>query len=180
MRGRGRARALTVLLAIQALCAVFFVADVLADFRLGGWLPHTIFEAFVAGALGAGVLLCARELRLVVEDMRRAEAAVSAASGALGEVIAGRFAEWGLTGAESDVALFALKGFDTAEIAELRGAAPGTVRAQLARIYAKAGVASRAGLVALFIEDLLPGLPSPDAQASGAAISTSAPSRTAV
>jgi DNA-binding CsgD family transcriptional regulator len=177
---KGRARALTALLAIQALCAVFFVADVIADFRLGGWLPHTMFEAVVAFALGVGVVLCARELRHVLEDMRRAEAAVSAASGALGRVIADRFALWGLTAAEADVALFAIKGFDTAEIAELRGAASGTVRAQLARIYAKAGVANRAGLVALFVEDLLPGLPAPAAQASGAEITTSAPSRTAV
>lgn len=167
-RRSGRAGALAVLLAVQALCAVFFVADVTADFRLAGWIPHTVFEALVALALFAGVGLCALELRRVVEDMRRADAAVAAASGALAEVIGARFAEWGLTAAEADVALFALKGFETAEIAGLRGAAAGTVRAQLARVYAKAGVSNRAGLIALFLEDLLAGLPEP-APASGSA-----------
>ena len=53
------------------------------------------------------------------------------------------------------MALFALKGCDVAEIAELRGAATGTVRSQLSQIYAKAGVTSQAMLVSLFIEDLL-------------------------
>jgi hypothetical protein len=42
-----------------------------------------------------------------------------------------------------------------AEIAELRGAAQGTVRAQLTRIYAKAGVSGRAQFAAFFVEDLL-------------------------
>ena len=157
----GRARALAAVLTLQALCAVFFVADVIGDFRLAGWIPHTVFEALVAFALFAGVALCALELRHLLEDMRRADAAVSAASGALAEVIGARFASWRLTAAETDVALFALKGFDTSEIADLRGAAAGTVRAQLARVYAKAGVSNPAGLIALFLEDLLAGLPGP-------------------
>jgi DNA-binding CsgD family transcriptional regulator len=178
-RARGRAGALAALLAVQALCAVFFVADVFADFRLAGWIPHTVFEAVVAVALFVGVALCALELRRVVEEMRRADAAVSAASGALAEVIAKRFAGWGLTAAESDVALFALKGFNVAEIAGLRGAAAGTVRAQLARVYAKAGVTDRAGLIALFLEDLLTGLRLPDPTPAAPFDETSPPSRTA-
>ena len=44
---------------------------------------------------------------------------------------------------------------DVAEIAELRGAAQGTVRAQLTRIYSKAGVSGRAQFAAFFVEDLL-------------------------
>jgi DNA-binding NarL/FixJ family response regulator len=66
-----------------------------------------------------------------------------------------RFQEWGLTPGEGDVALFALKGCDVAQIAELREVATGTVRSQLSQIYSKAGVTSQAMLVSLFIEDLL-------------------------
>ena len=86
---------------------------------------------------------------------RRDEAAVAAAKGMLGELMQLRFAEWNLTPAEADVALFALKGCDVAEVAALRGAATGTVRAQLARIYVKAGVDSQTALVALFLEELI-------------------------
>jgi DNA-binding CsgD family transcriptional regulator len=133
------------------------------DFGGAGLTSHTVFEALVAFALFAGTALSARELRRVIEDMRRAEQAVSAASGALAEVIEAHFALWNLTAAEAEVALLALKGFDVAEIAGLRGVAQGTVRAQLARIYEKAGVTNRAGLLALFIEELL-GEPLPPAR----------------
>lgn len=37
------------------------------------------------------------------------------------ELLNDRFAQWGLTPAEADVALFAIKGLSTAEIAALRG-----------------------------------------------------------
>lgn len=63
--------------------------------------------------------------------------------------------EWKLTPAEAEVAFFALKGRDVAEIAQLRGAAAGTIRSQLNQVYAKAGAVSQAMLVSLFIEDLL-------------------------
>ena len=79
----------------------------------------------------------------------------AAARGAMSDLVRQRFLDWQLTGAEADVALFALKGFDAAEIAHLRGAASGTTRAQLARIYAKAGVHSQVGLIALMVEDLV-------------------------
>ena len=42
-----------------------------------------------------------------------------------------------------------------AEIAGLRGAQAGTVRVQLAKVYAKAGVTSRTQLLSVFIEDLM-------------------------
>ncbi|MBN8838736.1 MAG: hypothetical protein J0I25_00855, partial [Sphingomonadales bacterium] len=37
----------------------------------------------------------------------------------------------------------------------ISGSATGTIRAQLARIYAKAGVNSQTSLIALFIEELV-------------------------
>ena len=77
------------------------------------------------------------------------------ASGALADLIEDRFDRWMLTAAEADVALFTLKGFGVAEIAELRNSAAGTVRAQLTRVYAKAGVDSRGALVSLFFDELL-------------------------
>ena len=94
-------------------------------------------------------------MRVLLAEARRREQSLAVARGALGAHVAERFRDWGLTAAESDVALFALKGCDAAEIARLRGAAAGTVRAQLSQVYAKAGVASQAALVSLFVEDLL-------------------------
>ena len=66
-----------------------------------------------------------------------------------------RFTLWGLTPAERDVALFAIKGLSTAEIATLRSTSEGTVKAQTNAIYRKAGVTGRPQLLSLFIEDLI-------------------------
>lgn len=142
-------------LLIQAVAAVFFVADAVSDLARGGGSPHVVIEAVIAFALVAGVLLGAAYLRRLLGEARRREGALAVARGALAEHIAVRFEEWQLTPAECDVALFAIKGSDPAEIARLRGAAAGTVRAQLSQVYAKAGVASQAGLVSLFLDDLL-------------------------
>jgi len=142
---------------LQSLAAAFFVVDAIADFGQDGLTAHLAMEGPIAIALFAGIGFGAWQLRKMLADARRSDAALAAASGALAKVIQARFVEWGLTVAEADVALFALKGCDVAEIARLRNAAKGTVRAQLARAYAKAGVGSRAALVCVFIEDLLSG-----------------------
>ena len=155
--GGGRAVALAALLVVQVLCAVFFAADVFNDLRWGGLDAHTAFEGVVALALVLGVVFGALEMRRTLERNRRVEAALTVASGALAQLIDAYFKRWSLTPAESEVALLALKGFDVAEIANLRGAAASTVRAQLARVYAKAGVSNRSQFVCLFIEDLLSG-----------------------
>ncbi|MCC6925131.1 hypothetical protein [Novosphingobium sp.] len=140
---------------VQAVAAMFFVADALGDAGEHGITLHVAIEALIAFALLAGVILGARHTRLLLAEARRREAALKVARGALAEHVSSRFGEWELTPAEAEVALFALKGCDAGEIARLRGAAQGTVRAQLSSIYAKAGVSSQAGLVSLFFEDLL-------------------------
>lgn len=144
-----------VVVVVQAIAAVFFVADAFGDVAESGVTVHIVIEGLIAVSLLTGVFLGAWHMRLLLAEAQRREEALAVARGALAQHITARFADWGLTAAESDVALFALKGCDAAEIARLRGAAQGTVRAQLSQIYAKAGVTSQAGLVSLFLEDLL-------------------------
>lgn len=140
---------------IQAVASVFFVADAIGDLLENGPTIHIGIEALIAFSLLAGVFIGARHTRMLLNEAKQREGLLEVASGALAEHVAGRFREWGLTAAEAEVALFALKGCDAAEIARLRDAAPGTVRAQLSSVYAKAGISSQAGLVSLFFEDLL-------------------------
>ena len=83
------------------------------------------------------------------------ESQLRAASGAFMELLEDRFEEWGLTPAERDVALFAIKGMSTADIAALRETSEGTVKAQTNAIYRKAGVRGRSQLLSLFIDDLM-------------------------
>lgn len=151
-RPERKATGLTFLVALQALAATFFLIDLVGDVLAEGLGAHLLIEAFAAMALLVAVVLGAFQIRGLIAAARRDEAAIAAARGALSDLIQLRFDAWQLTPAEADVALFALKGCD---IGALRGSAAGTIRAQLTRAYAKAGVASQTGLIAQFIDELV-------------------------
>lgn len=151
---------IAMILGVQAASAALFITQIVCSI-LGiapfAWVVHELTEiaAVVGLILGAGMgalLLRRSHLRT-----QAAEARLRAASGAFMELLDERFAEWRLTPAERDVALFAIKGMSTSEIAGLRGVSEGTVKAQTAAIYRKAGVSGRPQLLSLFIEDLMAG-----------------------
>lgn len=143
---------------LQAFAGLFFVVDALSDDGSSGPTGfENLLETAVALALLAGTVLSAIYVIRLIREIRLRSTAVAIASGALSMIIRDRFAEWNLSAAEADVALFALKGFSISEIADLRSAAPGTVRAQLSQVYSKAGVTSQAMLMSLFLEDLMDG-----------------------
>ena len=169
---------IAALLAVQGACAVFFVSDILSSV-LGlrsvpiSWQTRELLEIGAALGLVLGLALGAALLLRARADARHARESLRRAQGAFRDLIDERFAAWGLTPAERDVALFAVKGLSTAEIAALRKTSEGTVKAQTAAVYRKAGVSGRAQLVALFIEDLIdlppPGpAPEPAVQPSSA------------
>lgn len=147
-----------VALTIQAVAAAYFMldgfGDAVAQFREGPDLELAM-ELLVALALVLAVGLGARQLKLSLEQSRQHQAALAVARGKTADLLNVRFDEWGLSPAEAEVALFALKGMAIAEIAALRGAAEGTVRSQLSQVYAKAGVTSQTMLIAQFIEELV-------------------------
>ncbi|MDG4650455.1 helix-turn-helix transcriptional regulator [Roseibacterium sp. SDUM158017] len=162
---RRRASVLAALATLQGACAVFFAGDALADLRFAGVTAHTAFEALVTAALGIGTLVTFAVMRRTIEAARRANEALHLARGAFADVVEARFSAWGLTPSEAEVALFTLKGLDAAEVAEVRGSAPGTVRAQLAAVYRKSGASNRSQFVALFLDELMEGLPRSDGAA---------------
>lgn len=146
---------MTIVVALQALAATLFLADFAGDLAKEGWTGHLLAEGAAAMALIVAVVAGAFQVRGLIRQARQDDLAVALARKAVADLIQRRFRGWQLTAAEADVALFAIKGADVAEIARLRGAAPGTVRAQLTRVYAKAGVSSHTGLIALFLDDLI-------------------------
>jgi len=152
-----RAFLLAAVIVLQAVTAVFFLADVVADLIHDGKLDdiHMWLELVATGALGGGVIFLMVELRRVMTRLATLDRSMRAAQGEMAEVIDVFFTEWGLTPAERDVALMMLKGIDNDTIASLRGTAPGTVRAQCTSVYSKAGVDGRAQLFSVFMEELL-------------------------
>lgn len=149
---------LAALIAVQSLCAAFFLWDALDDYLEGG--PEVLGLHLGIEALATLSLIVAigLEVGLLVHLLRR-EAhmirSLSVAARAFHEIMDEHFAAWRLTPAEQDVATFLVKGADIPEIARLRGSAEGTVKAHLNAIYRKAGVSGRPALVSLLIEDLM-------------------------
>jgi DNA-binding CsgD family transcriptional regulator len=156
---------ISAILGLQALCAFFFISDIVFSV-LGlraqpvAWQTREILEIGAALGLVLGFALGALALARTRTRQKHAEAQLRLASGAFMELLAERFDEWSLTPAERDVALFAIKGLSTQEIATLRNTSEGTVKAQTNAIYRKAGVSGRPQLLSHFIEDLMgDGLP---------------------
>jgi DNA-binding CsgD family transcriptional regulator len=147
-------------LIIQALSAVFFVSDIMSSyigFRTTpiSWESRELIEISAAAGLVIGLVFAAVALRAAYRDRNVAEERLRRASGAFADLLEERFSEWGLTAAERDVALFAIKGLSTADISRVRATSEGTVKAQTNAIYRKAGVTGRPQLLSLFIEDLM-------------------------
>ncbi|WP_223475865.1 helix-turn-helix transcriptional regulator [Oricola indica] len=155
--GKRRAYVLAVLIVANMMCAVFFAADVIADFEALGSQEsfHLMIEAIAAVVLVFGTGFLLMELRRLLQRNASMEIGIRAARGEMQSVIDRFFSDWGLSDAERDVALLLLKGLDNEAIASIRGTATGTVRAQCARIYAKAGVDGRSQLMSVFMEELL-------------------------
>jgi len=155
-----RATAFLLLLIVQALCALVFLLDILQSIFgiYSAPLSWSVRELMEMGAgvglllgLGLGAVLVLRSFK----DLRRAEARLQKASAAFVDLLDARFDEWGLTEAERDVALFAIKGMSVQEMAHLRATSEGTVKSQTAAIYRKANVTGRPQLLSLFIEDMM-------------------------
>jgi DNA-binding CsgD family transcriptional regulator len=145
---------------VQVACAVFFVSDIILtilDARSApiSWQTRELLEIGAAVGLFAGMLLGWLALRRAIFRRDEAELRLRRASSAFLDVVNEQFTEWGLTPAERDVAMFAIKGLSTSEIAELRKTSEGTIKAQTNAIYRKAGVTGRPQLLSLFVEDLM-------------------------
>lgn len=148
------------ILAVQAICALVFVYDILAGI-LGlrrqpiAWRVRELIEIGAALGLILGLVLGAIALWRTMQQSARDREKLRRASIAFHDVLEERFRDWSLTPAERDVALFSIKGLSTSEIAGIRGTSEGTIKAQTGAIYRKAGVGGRAQLLALFVEELM-------------------------
>lgn len=160
-----------IALVVQAVCAGFFISDILSA-RIGfrstpiSWQLRELIEIGAAGGLLLGFVLGAIALRRSRQRQFLAEKQLHRASAAFMDLVEASFDEWGLTPAERDVALFAIKGLSIQEIAAARETSEGTVKAQTNAIYRKAGVNGRSQLLSLFIDDLMQERAAPGGEAA--------------
>lgn len=151
-------KAVLAVVVVQVVCAALFTFQIVSSifgFAPYGWQLYEIIEIGAALGLLLGSVLGWVALRRSMTRYALIQDQLRLASGAFMEVLEERFAAWELTAAERDVALFAIKGMSTQEMAELRGVSEGTIKAQTNAIYRKAGVSGRTQLLSLFIDELM-------------------------
>lgn len=145
--------------AFQIICGAAFLADALSELDVSPFHAGTELLTVVVLWTGGGITLWG--LRRLMDRNAAVEEQLDIATGAFHSIIEERFETWGLTPSERDVALLAIKGLSAGEIAQVRETREGTIRAQQAAIYKKAGVTGRSDLLAHFIEEIAAGLPDP-------------------
>ena len=150
----------SIALIVQFLCIIFFIWNFsvsIFGFRTEALDWRLIESIEISAALGLiiGGIVSIGFMRSAMQQVDSARESLRLAAGAFEEVVDRRLDEWMLSTAEKDVAWFSIKGFNTNEIAALRGSSPGTIKVQLASIYKKTGVKSRAEFVSTLIDDLV-------------------------
>lgn len=170
---RDRGRTAPILFAV---IAALMATDVTIEFFRGVPLALQSFEVLIFLSALAGIVFHWRQMTAErdrsdqldreladaraevtrwAEDARRWNREAQPVLQGLGEAIDRQFQRWGLTDAESEVALLQLKGLRHREIAELRKTSERTVRQQALSVYRKSGLSGRSDLAAFFLEDLL-------------------------
>lgn len=155
---------LHAIMLVQIVCVLVFGVDIafqlhyvlLDDQGLMGWqLAHLVTETLAVGLLVAGFHLSRRELL----GMRRSETqqrdTLAVLRGHFDDILIKRFGAWGLSKAESDIALLSLRGLKISEIALLRRTKEGTIKSQLSSIFHKAGIGTRTELLGIFMDEFL-------------------------
>ena len=113
-----------------------------------------LFALFTGLTAGVAYVAFIR-FRAYFEAQRRTKLQPGADELATKEAVILRYREeWGLSQAESDVALFVAKGFSNAEIAAMRGCAIATVKSQLGSIYQKSGLETRYQMMAFVTDEV--------------------------
>jgi len=156
-----------VFLLVIALLTAFDIAE---DFIDGVPLGHLIIEGLIIiSSLSLTIYLWRTSLNAIRESRDRLAVELGTAQeelkqwriktaklySDLHEAMISQFKNWGLSDAESDVAMLLLKGLSHKEIATARTTGEQTVRQQATAIYQKSGLEGRAQLSAFFLEDLL-------------------------
>ncbi|MCL4187351.1 MAG: helix-turn-helix transcriptional regulator [Rhodobacteraceae bacterium] len=170
------ASALRRIAGLVLVCGAILVVDVGGEIHAALIRPerrslmnllHLASELAATVALGWAFVLSRRALRrlhgaLVTESER-----LRALRGEFDRLMQARFAGWGLSPAEADIALLSVRGLKIAEIAALRQTREGTIKAQLSSIFRKSGAASRTEFVARFVDEFLDHAAGPRPAASG-------------
>lgn len=162
-------KGLRILIAVVLLVAIVGGAvDLILDAPDTLLSVHAVYELTLIAASATAMFFLWRgwfraehslsEMKHAVEEHRAERdawrASAESALAGFGKAIEERFSAWGLTAAESEVALLLLKGRSHKEIAYQTDRSERTVRQHAVSVYQKSKLGGRAELAAFFLDDL--------------------------
>ncbi|MFN4203311.1 MAG: helix-turn-helix transcriptional regulator [Tabrizicola sp.] len=118
-------------------------------------LAHLVIEFVATLGLGLAFVLIRSDMRRIAAEGQADRERLMSIRSDFDRLLTLKFREWGLSRAETDVALLTVRGLKIAEIARLRSAQAGTVKSQLSSIFRKSGYSTRTELVAGLFDELL-------------------------
>ncbi|MEL6167583.1 MAG: helix-turn-helix transcriptional regulator [Pseudomonadota bacterium] len=154
-------------LALQFTGALFFIGELwiatqgASAIRVAPEIRN--FIQMLAGlALAVGVFTSIFFLRHSLERVADMSRQIDVVAGNFEDHLKAYFRTWDLSPSEQSVAIYAMKGFSNAEVANLRGTSASTIKSQMNAIYRKSGFANRQQLISFLVEELLAGVADPD------------------
>ena len=162
-RARFRLMILYTALAIQTLSAFFFTGELWSEI-LGLRQPpipyayQEVIQILASIGLVIGLLATSMLVRRGLDRMAHLNRQIDVASGQYEDHLRMLFKEWRLSPSEQAVAIYAMKGFSNAEIADLRNTTASTVKSQMNAIYRKTGLGNRQQLISFLVEELMAGI----------------------
>lgn len=157
-------RSVLILPVLQLICGVILLIDVSGEVHFALIRPdtmsammlfHLISEMFATILLGVALYISYQHSRQHKQRLMLAESKMGKLRGDFEALVQDRFQVWGLSPAETEIALLTVKGLKISEIAAARHSRESTVKSQLTAIFRKAGVGSRTELLAKFVDDFL-------------------------
>ena len=141
---------------LLAVIATFSLIDLLLDLGHGASWPHLASELLIVLLSLGAILWLAIRWRATHAEGRALCRRLDRHRSGVAERIEAQFRVWGLTAAESCIAMLLLKGLSLQQIADSCNRSERTIRQHAIAVYKKSGLAGRAELAAFFMEDLLP------------------------
>jgi DNA-binding CsgD family transcriptional regulator len=157
-------RAMQLASALQIICGVILGFDVGAELHMALLYPaalsftvilHLGLEVLATLFLGWAFILTRQQMRAAKRALEAERNRLHSLRNDFDSFLQHRFSAWGLTQAETDIALLTVRGLKISEIALLRHTRDGTIKSQLSTIFRKSGVRTRTELVASFLDEFL-------------------------
>ena len=148
--------------ALQTVSALFFVGELWSEV-LGlrtwptPWAWQETIQILASAGLLVGVVVSGVFIKRSLGRLDHLGRQIDVLMGNYHHHLIEQFAAWGLSPSEEAVAIYAIKGFSNAEIADLRNTSIATVKSQMNSIFRKAGLSSRQQLISFLVEEFIGG-----------------------